>query len=208
MSRRTRIAVLLSATLLSSGTAQAFWGVGDVTYDPSNYSELLAIFAQLEDTYKTTMDSYRTMTSMEATIRQTREDYQQIRNFKLSHSIRHMNFRELDQRVKTLTQDVGSLQDKTANGDYGLTQLDNIQDLNRLQLVQEATDENANFAASGIKTQGDADVVTAQSTATLASLAAEAASERRVENIGRNVAAKAQADAFKNQGTLINALKH
>ena len=203
---RKKIALLVAATLTASN-AQAFWGVGDVTYDPSSYSELLSIFGQLEQTYQTTMDTYRTMSDMEATLRRTYADYEEVRNINLSQSVKHFNFRGIETRISDLGHDLTKVQGMADLDGYQQSQLDNIGDLKRLQQVQQATDDNASTAAAGISKKG-ADVITAQSTAALASFAAETASDRRIEDINRNTAAKIQADSMSSPRSLIQAIKH
>ncbi len=164
----TKIAVLVAATLTASN-AQAFWGVGDVTYDPSNYGQQTLVLSQLADTYKTMMDSYNTMRSMEATLKQTSDDYELIRNMNLKDSVKRFDFSGIEHRINYLTQDLGKVSDMTDLSGYQKLQMDNINDLKRLQLMQQATEENVSTAAGGTSKQS-ADVITAQSTATLASL--------------------------------------
>ena len=205
MQARKKIALLVAATLMASN-AQAFWGVGDVTYDPTSYSELVAILEQLQNTYDSTMNTYHSMSSMESTIKRTYDDYQQVRNLNLSQSVKHADFRGIESRINNLHSDLATAQNLTDQSGYQQSQLDNIKDLQRLQLMQQATDENASTAAAGIDKKG-ADVITAQSTAALASLAAEAASARRIEDINRTTAAKVQADAMSSPRSLIQAIK-
>jgi predicted mannosyl-3-phosphoglycerate phosphatase (HAD superfamily) len=206
MTQRThkRITLFLAATLTASN-AHAFWGVGDVTYDPSAYGELVAIVAQLKEMYQATTDSLDSMRSMESTLKNTYRDYEEVRNINLKQSVKRLDFSGIEHQINTINRDMNTLQDKAGLSGYQQAQTSHINDLKRLQQVQQATEESASAAAGGISKR-DADVITAQSTATLAALAAEAAGDRRVTAMNRDAAARQQADMMDATSQAMKAI--
>src|SRR4051812_30563846 len=82
--RKGRVILAAAALVLAVvPNANAFWGIGDVTFDPSNYAVAGENLAQLEQMYDTMMKQFDRMDKMQQTISRAAEAYDRLTNLDL-----------------------------------------------------------------------------------------------------------------------------
>ena len=182
---------LLTALLALGGMrpAQAFLGVGDISFDPSSYGELVSIYSELQQAYSTlnhelaALQDIKDMTSRaQQTINSVRnKDYVALAT-SLVPSTAIDGLAATRSRIETLlAKDPGN------SASYGI-ELDQLSAMAQLRQLQSAAGHNLQRSALDLGPR-DSSQVTAQSTAALAALAAAEAQRQSAQ-----AAASAQAD--------------
>lgn len=206
--RRVVCALLLIAVMQRSDATP-----GMLTFDFNNNQQLLAIYTQIKDTYKATVDMLNKMDEVSTTIKRAQEGYQSLQNFDLQRAIQSTGFsggvnnastldksRAMRQELERMTGSV------TGNTMYVQHQLKNIGELERLALIGDANKKNTEEAAKGLNA-GKSAAVTAQSSALMATLAAEAAADRKEQQIQRQMDAQSEVDNLKQIPHVYEAFK-
>ncbi|HUW97647.1 MAG TPA: hypothetical protein VMV40_02235 [Acidiferrobacter sp.] len=182
MKKTLWVAVLWAAC---SGSASAFLGIGDVTFDPPVHAELISLFDQTMAIYRTTMSELHRMEAVEAALQTAQRDVKAITNGNLIH------YEETAMPVgippsigQYFDAAQGITQTATDLSGYYQQQVRRVQQLTRLNWLVRATSEDARLSATrlGAKTSGD---VTAQSSATVATLAVQSAQSMQARAIRR-----------------------
>lgn len=161
--------------VLGTGSALAFLGVGDVTFDPPVHAELISLFNQTLAICRTAKDELRRMQAVQQILKNAQRDAKGIANGSL---LRYETNTLPIGIPKGLSADLGAAQGLARSGlDVGWyyqQQVRRFHELERLHWLVRGTGEDVRLAATSIgeKTSGD---VTAQATATLAALAAASA---------------------------------
>ncbi len=157
---------------LGTGTALAFLGVGDVTFDPPVHAELISLFNQTLAICRTARDELRRMEAVQQILKNAQNDAKGIAN----GSLLRYETNTLPVGIPgALGTDLGLAQGFARSGTdvgwYYHQQIRRFHELERLHWLVRGTGEDVRLAATpiGEKTSGD---VTAQATATLAALAA------------------------------------
>lgn len=157
---------------LGTGTAPAFLGVGDVTFDPPVHAELMSLFNQTLEICRTARDELRRMEAVQQILRNAQRDAKGIAN----GSLLRYETNPLPAGIPgALGVDLGwargVARSKSDVGWYYRQQVRRFHELARLDWLVRGTGEDIRLAATpiGEKTSDD---VTAQATATLAALAA------------------------------------
>lgn len=159
--------------VLGTGTALAFLGVGDVTFDPPVHAELISLFNQTLEICRTAQDELRRMEAVQQILKNAQRDAKGIANGSL---LRYETNRLPAGIPGALGADLGWARGLARSGSdvgwYYRQQIRRFHELTRLNWLVRGTGEDIRLAATpiGEKTSGD---VTAQATATLAALAAE-----------------------------------
>jgi len=161
--------------ILSSGSAFAFLGVGDITFDPPVHAELISLFDQTMAIYRTTIRELHRMQAVEATLRSAQRDAKAITNGNI------MRYEDMAVPVgipssvgRYLGAVQGITQTTTDLSGYYRQQVQRANELVRLKWLVRGTNQDVRLSATrlGEKTSNN---VTAQSAATLATLAAQRA---------------------------------
>ncbi len=159
--------------ILGTGTALAFLGVGDVTFDPPVHAELISLFNQTLELCRTAQDELRRMEAVQQILKNAQRDAKGVVN----GSLLRYETNPLPAGIPVaLKADLGWAQSLARSGSdvgwYYRQQIRRFHELTRLNWLVRGTREDIRLAATpiGEKTSGD---VTAQATATLAALAAE-----------------------------------
>lgn len=176
--------LLVIALLVVSSPAHAFWGMGDVTFDPSSYGELISLYEQAQqawDTAKSTLDS---MQKVENTINQARQGVEALENFNLKQAAQQLanggGIGASSDKIAALRSEMSNVEGTVGgNTSYVKYQLQRINNLEKLSALQDQSAKNLGIASA--QTSADQNTkLTAQSTSTLATLAA-AEHQRNVE---------------------------
>lgn len=204
--KKTRIVTAVAAALVFHATsARAIIGVGDISFDPTVYGELVEVWTTLQEMYKTTKKQLDNVIEIQRTMDRAYKSYEEMRNFDLKEAYhRATNFRKagdnarIGERLRVLRGNVDRVGSEV-NYDVNFlnSQRKRIMDLERLELVQKASEKNLDHVATDTDPTKAA-VVTAQSTAVLAQLATEAAATHTDDAVAKEQAAKTQADVSRD----------
>ncbi|MHB8254179.1 MAG: hypothetical protein ACYDEV_10890 [Acidiferrobacter sp.] len=167
------------------GNALAFLGVGDITFDPPVHAELISLFDQTLAIYHTVLSEVRRMQAVEDTLKSAQRDVRVITNGGLA---RYENRAlpvgiplPIGAYLRTARRVVQTGSDLQG---YYQQQARRFGRLSRLKWLARGTGKDVSLSATslGVKTSGD---VTAQSTATLATLASDRARATELRAIRR-----------------------
>lgn len=196
--------MLLSALALP---AHAFWGMGDVTYDPTAVAEITKNLEEMKKIYQAARDQIDGLSKIERTIKDAQQAYETLSSGDLQSVVSGM---QMDTgNVKSAADLRARFADMESKGgravnymEYQLSLIDRLGDLGKLQ---KASASNLGQATNK-STVGTNSAITAQSTAALAALAA-AEEQRNVEDeLQRQKAEKNMQDDLAKSGKLYEAL--
>jgi DNA-binding ferritin-like protein len=196
---------ILATTAISP--AHAFWGVGDITFDPTTYGEVSALYKQTTELYETAKKQLDGLASIEKTIREAQQAYESLANTDLKQVVKGLK------PDKDSGKSIGALRaelERVGNGmgqnaGYIRFQLSRITQLENLELLKKASAANTE-QATGKMNAATAERITAQSAATLASLAAAEEQRRVQEDYAHAAAAKAVVDNLNNSNKVYEAM--
>jgi hypothetical protein len=197
--------------LVTSMSASAFLGIGDVSADPTTYGQLGAIYKQLQEQYVNLTKQLRAAEEMSNTISRAQEGYQRLRNLNLKNAfggIDGSGVANADALSKSaaLRREIegtkgsveGSVSDVTS-------QIKKIDELSRIELLQKANEKNTTASADGLNS-AQAAAVSAQANASMAALAAAAAAQRKVNEVRMDQAAAREAKNAGDDFDMVRAL--
>ena len=187
--------------------AHAFWGVGDITFDPTTYGEVSALYKQTTELYETAKKQLDGLASIEKTIREAQQAYESLANTDLKQVVKGLK------PDKDSGKTIGAMRaelERVGNGmgqnaGYIRFQLSRITQLENLELLKKASAANTE-QATGKMNAATAERITAQSAATLASLAAAEEQRRVQEDYAHAAAAKAVVDNLNNSNKVYEAM--
>ncbi len=179
------LAAIVVLSLSGIPPAHAILGIGDVSFDPTNYGELVSIYSELQQSYTTLTNQLETLQDLRSLIARAQQSYDSVRNKdyyalapRLAPALADHRLAAARARIEAL------LQKDPANRPAYEIQLRQLGNIAALTKLQGAASRNVG-AASGDLDQRDSGQVTAQSTATLAALAATEARERTIQAAGQ-----------------------
>ena len=177
--------VLAAALTCASVPAHAFLGIGDVSFDPQSYGELVSIYDALQQSSVTLDSQLQAVQQLKAMTERAQQTYQRICD---------KNYHALAGGLSSPSGPAGAgLQAERARiealisgdpADAGVyrVELQQLDGLRRLQALQQAAAHNVARSATDLGGRASARV-TAESTATLAALAAMAQQRRRARSL-------------------------
>ncbi|MHB8454003.1 MAG: hypothetical protein ACYDDO_04740 [Acidiferrobacterales bacterium] len=177
--------------------AWAFLGIGDVSFDPTNYGELVSIYSELEQSYTTLSNQLQTLQDLKSITTQAQQSYDSIRN-KDYYALagRLAPALKLDAVSATQARIEALLNKDPANRPAYEIELRQLKNIAALMKLQGAASQNLNGASRDLNSR-DSGQVTAQSAATLAALAAAEARSHSIKTAG-------QAQASIDAGNLVH----
>ena len=204
--RKTKLAACILAAFAVS-PANAFWGIGDVTFDPTNYAELVKQLDQMKKMYETAKTQVEGLMKIERTIKDAQQAYKIIASGDLKTAMGQLKVDPGNLKTAAgLRAELANLESKgTQNVEYVKYQLSLVGQLENLQALQKASSTNAQ-QSTGQMNVGTAAAVTAQSTATLAALAAAEEQRRVQEQYEKQKAAKQVVDGLDDASGLYKAI--
>lgn len=209
MTIRRAVAATALSTMLYQTPAQAIIGIGDISFDPTVYAELISIYEQgkaLFDTAKKQLDS---LADIQKTINEANQAYESLVNMDLKRLSNDLAPRGTDgssNRFAAMRSELDRIQ-STAEGSvsYVQYQQQRLKNLESLELLQTASASNTE-RASGKTNAATSSQITAQSTSTLAALAAAEEQRRVEEDMGREHARRTEKDAIISTGSIYKAI--
>lgn len=178
---KTAAVALAAALICASAPARAFLGIGDVSFDPQSYGELVSIYDELQQSSVTLHSQLQTLRQLKAMTERAQQTYQRIRD-KNYHALAGGLSSPSGQAAAGLQAERARIEalissDPADAGAYRV-ELAQLDGLRQLQALQQAAAHNVAHSATDLGGRASARV-TAESTATLAALAAMAQQRRR-----------------------------
>jgi len=194
-------------TLAVANPAHAFWGVGDITFDPTSYAQLTKQYQQAVELYNNAKKQLDGLVSIEKTIKDAQMAYDTLAstNLKTVASGFSLNSGDSKTAAGLRAQLAGMENGTTQTAGYLSYQLSQITQLENLALLQKASASNLKQAGGKINPT-EAASITAQSSATIAALAAVEAQRRQQEDIAKTAAAQAEINNLDNAKTVYKAM--
>ena len=202
---------LAAAGLLGCAPAHAFWGMGDVVYNPTEYGQFAKTIQQGKALYDASIRQLGRLASIEKTMNDANEAYQ---------NLRALNLRELWQNLEPgtdlqgTTTPIATLRASLTNSVSGAAhdatyvryELQQLGQLDRLASVQQASADD-NEKASATPQPAESAQITAASTSALAALAASEERRRTERDYARAAAQQGDIDRFRDT-SVYDALAH
>jgi len=194
---KPRLPVLLAVLALCGiPRARAFWGIGDVSFDPTNYGELVSIYSELQQAYATLTNQLATLQDIKDLTTRAQQTYDSVRNkdyYALAGSLAGAATADSLQATRARIESL--LDTDPVNSASYRIELQQLSGMAQLQRLQRAAARNVSQSSLDLN-QRDSSQVTAQSTATLAALATAEAQHRSAQ-------AAEQAQARIDAGNLV-----
>lgn len=183
--------VLLLAVLTTSPSAHAFGGVGDVTFDPAVHSQLVSMFELMKKSLDSINSQLDTMRAIKDTALEAQKTYETIKNADLDDVARALlpaaymaaNSAGVDLSATERRLDELKSRDPKNAALYD-AQKRQLVNLKTVQSLQDTSAKNVTKAAIDLN-ERESSQVTAQSTATLAALAAAEEQRKTQEEAAR-----------------------
>ena len=199
--------VAILALIALPMNARAIFGVGDISFDPTVYAEIIKLYEQGKELYKSAMDQLDRLDKMQRTIAEAHQAYDRLVNVdvhKMAEDLKpgkYMKYTNGENRFRLMRAELSNLRDGI-EGDVGFIQgqLGRIDALETLVGVQNAAAGNMQAAAKDLDDRRS-NQITAQSTATLSALAAAEAQRHQQQDMAL-VQERAQ-----QQAIVLDALK-
>ena len=193
MLRRALIGPALIA-MLYQPPARAVFGVGDLSFDPTVYAEVVSLYEQGKEIWDTAKKQLDTLAEVQRTIKQANQAYQSIVNIdlkKIAGDLTTSDLKGSKDQIAALRSEMDQTENALGgNVRYYQYQSQRIKNLESLELLQKASTDNLERASGNM---GEAVVptstqITAQSTSTLAALAAAEEQRRVNEDVSKEQA--------------------
>ena len=178
-----------------------------VVYDPSAYVQMLEMIKQAEEMYTTAKENLDKMVSIEKTMREAQAAYDTLSKLDLQQATKGlMPGKESDSSFAALRAQIANTEGKVnQNSNFVTGNLDRVRQLENLEILKRASVTNLGVVA-GAPNAATSAKVAAQSSATLAALAAAEEQRRIKEEIERSQAAKLEKDNFTNSKKVYEAM--
>jgi hypothetical protein len=201
-----RILVFISALVVAC-PAHAFLGVGDITFDPSTYGEVVKQYEQVVKLYEAAKQQIDSLAKIEKTIKDAQTAYDTLSHADMKSVAAGLT--PNTNNVKTAAQLRAELARMESAGgqstNYIKYQLYQIDQLDNLATLQKAAASNTDQATGKTNTATD-EKITAQSTAALAALAAAEQQRKTQQDIANAASNKALADNLDNASNVYKAM--
>jgi chaperonin cofactor prefoldin len=182
-------------------------GVGDITFDPTSYAQLTKQYQQAVELYNNAKKQLDGLASIEKTIKDAQMAYDTLAstNLKTVASGFSLNSGDSKTAAGLRAQLAGIENGTTQSAGYLSYQLSQLDQLDNLALLQKATASNLKQSGGKINPT-EAASITAQSSSTIAALAAVEAQRRQQEDIAKTAAAQAEINNLDNAKTVYKAM--
>ncbi len=198
---------IFAFAFLLANPAHAFWGVGDITFDPTSYGEISALYKKTIEMYENAKKQLDGLASIEKSIKDAQASYDTLANTDLKQVA--AGLRPDSNNTKTaagLRAELARMEGGAdQNAGYIRYQLARIQQLENLELLKKVSASNTSQSTGNIN-QATKESITAQSTATLAALAAAEEQRRVQDDYARAAGVQATVDNLNNSKKVYEAI--
>lgn len=205
---RKLFALLLALPLMCVPLrAGAVLGVGDLSFDPTVYGEISALYKQTVDLYKTAKEQLDGLVKIERTINDAKAAYDMLANTDIKRMFARIlpDFSDAKSFAALRSEIARAEGEGIYAKEFVQFQHSRLAQLERLVLLKKATNKNLEDSA-GRMSGAKAENITAQSTAALAALAATEQQRALEEELARTRDAKAIQDELRNAGRVYEAI--
>lgn len=187
--------------------AHAFWGVGDITFDPTNHTELVKQYEAMKQMYETAKSQLDSLAIIQQTITEAQQAYETLASVDIKNVVAGMKLDTSNTKTAAgLRAELANMESHGAQSiGYVNYQLSMIGQLENLAALQKASSNNMQQAAGKTNT-ATSEAITAQSTSTLAALAAAEEQHRVQEDIDKQKEAKLVTDNLDASKNLYEAI--
>jgi hypothetical protein len=199
------IAFLLIAAV--ANPAHAFWGIGDVTFDPTSYGEIVKQYEQMVKMYETAKSQLDSLAKIEQTIKEAQQAYDTLASGDIKNVVAGMKLDTNNTKTAAgLRAELANMENHgTQSVSYVNYQLSMIGQLENLAALQKASSNNMQQSTGNPNTATSASI-TAQSTSTLAALGAAEELRRVQDDYQKQKAAKTVVDNLQDSTKLYGAI--
>jgi hypothetical protein len=136
------IAFLLIAAV--ANPAHAFWGIGDVTFDPTSYGEIVKQYEQMVKMYETAKSQLDSLAKIEQTIKEAQQAYDTLASGDIKNVVAGMKLDTNNTKTAAgLRAELANMENHgTQSVSYVNYQLSMIGQLENLAALQKASSNN------------------------------------------------------------------
>ena len=201
-SKHRVLAVAALVVTLYQPPAHALFGVGDLSFDPTVYAELVSLYEQGKEIFDNAKKQLSSLADIQKTINEANQAYESLVNMdikKLSGDLAPRSTDGSSNRFAAMRSELDRIQ-STAGGSaaYVQYQQQRLKNLESLDLLQNASASNTGRASDKTNVATSSQI-TAQSSSTLAALAASEEQRRVQEDMA--LAQSRKAEISNLQGT-------
>lgn len=198
------------ALALATSPAHALFGVGDLSFDPTTYGEVAALYKQTVELYKTAQGQLDAIREVEKTIKEAQVAYDSVVNSDINKLVDDLKPRKLsdsDDKISALREELSRIDTSAARGaNYYQYQMQKLSNLERLSVLQEVGNTNMQRASGTKINTATTAQVTAQSTSTLAALAAAEEQRKQRQEFSESAAREKERAAFNDSKRIYSAI--
>jgi hypothetical protein len=206
--QRTLVVVALTVSLYQV-PAQAVIGIGDISFDPTVYGELISIYEQGVQIFDNAKRQLGTLANIQKTINEANQAYESLVNMdlkKLSDELAPRSTDGSSNRFAAMRSELDRIQSTAgSNAAYVQYQQQRLKNLESLDLLQTASASNTG-RASDKTNAATSSQITAQSTSTLAALAASEEQRRMQEDMALAQSRKTEIDNLQGTRSIYEAI--
>jgi type IV secretion system protein TrbJ len=186
------------ALVAFAGSSNAFWGMGDITFDPTSYANAVKQFTEIQNLYKTAMNQLDNLKQIQSTIKEAQKTYETLSSGNLKDAMGYVDLnRNNTKTIKGMREEL----DKISNAGSGtISYIDKqkalISQLEAAAKLKSAAADNVKQASGNIN-PATAEKVAAQSTSAIAALLAADEERKLKAEYEKSKASKINDDAFK-----------
>jgi hypothetical protein len=205
---------IVTATVIAAVLSGSVGSAQTPVYDPTVHSEVVALLKQAKEMYQTAKKQLDRLNEVQRTLEEARQSYDTVVNTDL-HALAKDLIPGQSLKGARGVEKIGALRAELerleasgeGNVEYYRYQLSRLGNLDRLFLLQDASAKNVTKATTNLDERKSTQVI-AQSTATLAALAAVEGQRREREEVQAAAAAKRDADLLAESAKIYHALGH
>ena len=208
MKRRTLAVAGLIVTLYQP-PAYALFGVGDLSFDPTVYAEIVSLYDQGKEIFDNAKKQLSSLADIQKTINEANQAYESLVNMdlkKLSNDLAPRSTTGNDNRFAAMRSEIDRVQSTAgSSASYVQYQQQRLKNLESLDLVQTASASNTG-RASDKTNAATSSQITAQSTSTLAALAASEEQRRVQEDMALAQSRKTEINNLQGTRSIYDAI--
>ena len=208
-SKHRALAVAALVVTLYQPPAQALFGVGDLSFDPTVYAELVSLYDQGKEIFGNAKKQLSSLADIQKTINEANQAYESLVNMdlkKLSGDLAPRSTDGSSNRFAAMRSELDRIQ-STAGGSaaYVQYQQQRLKNLESLDLLQNASASNTGRASDKTNVATSSQI-TAQSSSTLAALAASEEQRRVQEDMALAQSRKAEISNLQGTRNIYDAI--
>ena len=209
ITKRRSLAVVTLIVTLYQPQAHALFGVGDLSFDPTVYAEIVSLYEQGKEIFDNAKKQLSSLADIQKTINEANQAYESLVNMDLKKLSNELTIRDTSgnsNRFAAMRSELDRIQSTAGgNASYIQYQQQRLKNLESLELVQSASASNTG-RASDKTNAATSSQITAQSTSTLAALAASEEQRRVQEDMALAQSRKTEINNLQGTRNIYDAI--